>query len=250
MIAPELLDPGYVALQLRFAAWSVENSPTPFVMAVVERTNLFRRFGFGDPAVAATTPDWQRFIAGLRDCASLDERVEWTVAFANVWAVPRIAPDDADATNPFSVEVVDGVIRTHFVPTVDEEISPLHPSRLEQRRADLRTVLERVVVEHPEVHTVRGGSWLYSTSGYRSLFPPTYIATAQVRTGTTRFQGSSAWGQFLDHRGALKQALADEFIARLEGLDRSTPWLAFPIPTLVVESPIEVFVEHFDLPTV
>jgi len=62
-----------------------------------------------------------------------------------------------------------------------------------------------------------------------------------VRTHVYRFQGSSSWGQFLDHRGDVKAELAARFVAAVDGYDGTAPWTLFPIPTLVVDSPIEAF---------
>lgn len=72
-------------------------------------------------------------------------------------------------------------------------------------------------------------------------FPPTHIASATERTGVYHFQGSSSWGQFLDHRGGVKADLAARFVAAVDNYDGAAPWRLFPIPTLNVESPIEVF---------
>jgi hypothetical protein len=88
---------------------------------------------------------------------------------------------------------------------------------------------------------VRGTSWLYSTKSYCALFPTTHIASATERTGVFQFQGSSAWGQFLDRRGRVKANLAARFVAAVDNYDGDAPWTLFPIPTLIVDSPIEVF---------
>ena len=94
---------------------------------------------------------------------------------------------------------------------------------------------------HPEVRRVHGASWLYSTRSYRAIFPPAHVATATLRTDVHRFQGSSAWGQFLDHRGGVKANLAKRFVAAVDGYDGTAPWTLFPLPTFDVESPIETF---------
>ena len=88
---------------------------------------------------------------------------------------------------------------------------------------------------------MRGTSWLYSTRSYCAVFPAVHIASATERTGVYQFQGSSAWGQFLDHRGGVKPDLAARFVAALDNYDGTAPWRLFPIPTRNVESPIEVF---------
>ena len=88
---------------------------------------------------------------------------------------------------------------------------------------------------------MRGTSWLYSTRSYCAIFPPAHVASARVRTDVHRFQGSSAWGQFLDHRGGVKADLSARFTAAVDVFDGTAPWRLFPVPTLVVESPIDVF---------
>jgi hypothetical protein len=142
---------------------------------------------------------------------------------------------------PFSGEVRDSVLRTHFMPHDDDGPSPLHDSKRELRRAELHTMVELARDRHSDLLRVRGESWLYNTRSYRALFPPAHVAASQTRTGTTRFQGSSSWGQFLDHRGGVKENLRARFLVALDQFDGSEPWRVFPLPTLIVDSPIEVF---------
>ena len=51
----------------------------------------------------------------------------------------------------------------------------------------------------------------------------------------------SHWGQFLDHRGMLRTDLVETFQTRLGTWSGDDPCALFPIPTLEVSSPIEVF---------
>lgn len=232
---------GYIAIQLRLAAAFTRLGHCDIEMGVLRYTNLFRRFGFGRPEVADANADWLRFTSTLAGLATLHEQVLWTERFAAT-VEPRSAAVHNDMrSGPFSAEVVDGVLRTHFMRTDGDGISPLHPSKRERRRHDLGAVVTMARERHADITRVRGVSWLYTTQSYRSLFPPAHIATARVLTGTTRFQGSSSWGQFLDHRGGVKANLEGRFIAALERFDGSEPWRLFPLPTLVVDSPIEVF---------
>ena len=94
---------------------------------------------------------------------------------------------------------------------------------------------------HPEARRIAGASWLYNTASYRSIFPAAHVRSPVVRTGMTSFQGSSNWGQFLDHRGGVKANLRHEFLTNLDAFDGTQPWRLFPMPTLLVNSPIEVF---------
>ena len=230
----------YVELQLRLVARSVELGTHDLPTATTELTNLHRRLGFGDPT---EQPDarWLHYLDGLATRPTVAEQVVWTLDVAATHAASPPPSAAVARSGPFSVHVHDDVARTHFVPRTVSDTSPLHPTRLDQRREDLRTVLTQAVATHPGIRRVRGTSWLYSTRSYRSVFPAAHVASARPRTGVHRFQGSSAWGQLLDHRGGVKPDLAARFTAALETFDGAAPWTLFPIPTLEVDSPIEVF---------
>lgn len=227
-------------LQLRLARRAVSIGILGFGDAVEQLTNLHRRLGFGDPCDRPCV-DWIRYVDGLDARPDLADQVRWTTEFA---ASSQVTPPPSTAVaraGPFSVHVQGDLLRTHFVSQAPSPVSPLHGSFLEQRRRELRAVLSVAMREHPEARRVRGTSWLYSTRSYRAIFPPSHVATGTVRTDVHRFQGSSAWGQFLDHRGGVKRDLATRFVSAVDTWDGAAPWTMFPIPTLVVESPIETF---------
>jgi hypothetical protein len=94
---------------------------------------------------------------------------------------------------------------------------------------------------HPEIDRVIGGSWLYTTSSYASLFPEQHMTKAVVRRGRRTFRGMSHWGQFLDHRWNLRGGLAEQFRRRVENWTGDDPSLLFPLDTLEVSSPVAVF---------
>ena len=92
---------------------------------------------------------------------------------------------------------------------------------------------------------VRGGSWLYHLEAYRRLFPPVYGDSREVLEGTARFQGTSSWGQFLDHHEAVKPALREQFLANLATLDLQRLWEVFPLPTYSAQAPIQAFYDWY-----
>jgi hypothetical protein len=249
MLATSLLSREYIELQLRFATWISHGDAASFPQAVLVATNLFRRFRLGHPAAASTSSEWQGYVAELCGCTSLDAQVEWTSTFfaerRQLDAPPPDPAPDELVSGPFSAEVVGDALRFHFVPEIDTERSPLNASQLARRREELGMLVRKVVAQHPEVERVRGGSWLYSTGGYRSLFPPVHVASARVRDGIVRFQGSSSWGQFLDYRGGVKVDLGRRFVDGLGAASPTTPWRAFPMPSLWVESPVAVFIDYY-----
>ena len=132
-------------------------------------------------------------------------------------------------------------IRDSFFSMDTDDSSPLHPAKSDQRRHELNAVLSMVRSAHPELTHVAGGSWLYSTRSYGSLFPATHVANARVRRNRTTFRGMSHWGQFLDYRWAVRAHLADEFLSRVRAWQGEDPCLLFPIDTLEVFSPIDAF---------
>lgn len=230
----------YVEIQLRFARRAAAIGIHDFADAVEQLTNLHRRLGFGDPRDPPRV-EWIRFLDGLEARPDLAEQVRWTTEFT---ALNPVTPPPSAAVaraGPFSVHVQGDLLRTHFVPQAVHPVSPLYVSFQVQRRAELWAVLGEAMRQRPQARRVRGTSWLYSTRSYRAIFPPSHAATATIRTDVHRFQGSSAWGQFLNHRGGVKRDLAARFVAAVDSWDGTTPWTLFPIPTLVVESPIETF---------
>ncbi len=92
-----------------------------------------------------------------------------------------------------------------------------------------------------------GGSWLYNTEAYCSLFPAEYAASRTPLLGPRPIHGLSTWGQFLDFRGALKPAVADTFCRNLATLDVNRPWLSFPFQVLSTIAPFEAFKRKYSL---
>ena len=70
---------------------------------------------------------------------------------------------------------------------------------------------------------------------------------SRTPAGEVRLNGTSSWGQFLTHSGAVKPALRDAFIANFERLDPQAPWLIFPLRPLLVNAPAASFYAHFGL---
>ena len=100
--------------------------------------------------------------------------------------------------------------------------------------------------EHPALHTVVGGSWLYNIDAYRRLFPPEYLATA--KTGDAEYQFLAQWGQFLDCHGHLKAPVAQAFLYRLARAttDEDLP-RCFPYPVLRLEGSVVPFYELYGI---
>jgi hypothetical protein len=103
----------------------------------------------------------------------------------------------------------------HFHNDEPDEISPLSRDRMSARLAELKRMVTDIKQNVSNPTTIIGASWLYNLEAYRRLFPPAYLATAQM--GGHDFPYLPLWGQFVDHRGQIKE----DWVARfLECLDR------------------------------
>jgi len=226
-------------LQLEFAAAVATDTRLPLARAVREYTNVCIRFGLGhafDPA----HPAWCAYTAGL-DVA--DDPGEWTYRFY-LGRGPDAGPPNVVATfGCFAyASTGPGRIRLHFANADDRGRSPLAAEAQAQRREELAALFEHIRRMTSAPPAIIGASWLYNLEAYRRLFPPSYLATAQVLRG--RFQRMPLWGQFVDRDGGVRERPAAEFRARLarrsrmDGLDA-----CFPLPVLGLEAPADAFYE-------
>lgn len=210
---------------------------------------------------ASPSEIWRRYLGRLDELPDGTARLDWTVEVYRRMAPERL-PEGMIPFGAFSVAVVEGgrVARPHLfganlerdpVGASDrpgggsprERGGPLSAANAPERRRELGAMVAYIRERHPEIERVRGVSWLYGIEAYRRLFPPAYVATREVIVGRTSFQGSSSWGQMIDHRGRVKPELRERFLEKLERLDPARPWEVFPLARWGVEAPIGVFDE-------
>jgi hypothetical protein len=235
----------YFELQLRFAQALAERTGEPLAQLALGMTNLHRRFGLGTPGEVPERFGWATFVEGLNACASLQARLDWTEAF---YVQAPEEPKTRRAFGCFGYDPpnADGEVRIHFSNRDADDVSPLAAEKVPRRLDDLRAMFADVRGRHPEAAAVRGGSWLYNTSAYRRLFPQAY-GESRRDPGRVRLNGTSSWGQFLDHREAIKPAARDAFLENLAHLDPAAPWAAFPLRALYVRAPIGLFYDFYGL---
>lgn len=233
----------FASLQLTLVDRFVELGLGGHADGIDQLTNFQRRLGIGTPTDPPSNPDWIDLVDRLAAIRRHDDRVDALMDDFDrrPAAVPQHIVDAWPTVGAFSIQVVGTVARTHFFVMDTDDESPLHPSKLEIRRSELHEVLSAVRSAHPELTHVAGGSWLYSTKSYASLFPEVHVRNAQARTDRRTFRGMSHWGQFLDHQWGIRTNLADEFRRRVRSWTGEDPCSLFPIDTLDVSSPIEAF---------
>ena len=236
-----MLSKAFFDLQFQFAETVAVLSGLPRARTLLEYTNFYIRFGLGrgfDPA----NPSWQEYLAGLGDSP---DGLDWTYRFY-VMRSGTPPPSTAVATfGCFSYGWLSGErIRLHFQNAETDGRSPLALDRRDQRMAELATLVAhaRGTGRHPL--RLVGASWLYNLDAYRRLFPPSYLATAQVIRG--RFQRMPLWGQFVDRHGKIRDDLAHQLLDRLgrqsavEDLDD-----CFPFQVLSLEAPVTDFCDFY-----
>jgi hypothetical protein len=238
---------GYFDLQLRFAALIADAAAAPFADAVGLYTNFHRRFGLGpieaDPGSAA----WRGYIDGLLACRGHDDRVNWTQAFYARAPEERL-PANERPFGCFSCTPPSegGLVRFHFANRDSTDgTGPLGRAKTGARMCELAAMFAFIRGAYPSATTVRGLSWLYHIEAYRRLFPLEFGASRTLPEQRLRLNGTSSWGQFLDHREAIKPALRDAFLRNLAHLDIERPWRAFPLPALLAEAPVALFYAHY-----
>lgn len=223
----------YFAVQLLFAERMAVLNGSPLAEAVLKYTNLHRRLG----------PAGLRFEAGLAGRHGFQERVDWAVS---CYAVAEPAPDRALRFGCFRFDPPDpdGVVRIHFSNRDADDVSPLARGKAARRRAELAEMCAYIGLHHPSSKIIKGMSWLYGLESYRRLFPPAYVATRRS-PAQVRLNGTSTWGQLLDHRGEVKAEVRDQLVGKLAELEPTAPWRVFPLQALAVQAPLEVFRGHF-----
>jgi hypothetical protein len=238
----------YFDLQLRFAEAVAATAALPLADAVAYYTNFYRRFGLGRWHDAPIAPEWTTYTAHLLTLETHDQRVACTQAFF-AQSPPERLPPRRQQFGCFGCDPpdADGRVRIHFTNHDADGIGPLSRIKIEQRTQELHAMFTYVQHTYPEAKAVRGGSWLYHLEAYCRLFPSVYGASRTVQEGTQHFQGTSSWGQFLDHHERVKPALREQFLANLTKLDMQRLWEAFPLPTYSTQAPIQAFYDFYHI---
>lgn len=232
---------GFFEISLHFARKVAELGALPFDEALLRYTNLYIRFGLGR-AFDPTHPVWQAYLRGLRQA---NDPLAWTYHF--YLAQPEVATPPAASFGCFSyARLEDDKIRLHFHNNEFPEYSPLSKARIGLRLAELTALFAHIKRTEAFPSKVIGASWLYHLDAYRRLFPPNYLATVQESRGLFAFM--PLWGQFINHRGGMKEDAVHQFLTHLkqqQSLD--TLDSCFPYSVLRLSSAIEEFYHFFGI---
>ncbi len=237
---------GYFDLQLRFAAKLCTVRGEDMSYGIETYTNLHRRFGFGVPRRPGVEVNarWLSFLDKINSYTHHAQRLDWAVAFFAEQCIESLPRENSFGCFGFMPPDDSGMVRIHFHNRdSDGGIGPLHHTKVGRRKLELARMWAYIREQFPAAKVVRGTSWLYHLDAYCRLFPATYTSSKVLVTHRLRFNGSSSWGQFLDHRGELKLPLAELFTDAIEKWDGHAPWLLFPYPALRTFAPLSCFTE-------
>ena len=234
----------FLILHVRFAQKIAEVSDQALEKVLIDHTMLRNLFNL---RVSHDIPNplWDEFIEGLYVS---DNPEDWTYNFyLQRMAVKIDASDERQFFGCFSYVYPwrnTRKLRLHFENRETSEHGALSQERMALRKSELLAMFQHIQANHPDVETVRGGSWLYNIPAYCRLFPPDYVKTAKPVGYETTFW--ALWGQFVARSGSVRQPAAAQF---LECLDKQKTIEAclqcFPYQVLRPECPIETFYNFY-----
>lgn len=251
----------YFDLQLKFASAVAKKFNKPLSDILLTHTNLHRNFRQAFPDRRDDNPVWQEYLKRISDKqndfeALVDETHRFYLEPHESNILFREMPEFGFFTFDYVPDENDpnrAVVEIHTVSGPDKEkneASPIGEKERPQRLQDLHDLFQ-FIKDHPKEFPhlrkeVQGGSWLYDPEkkGYRELFPPEYIASAQVEKKDL-FQGLGSWGQFFDRTGRVNEKVAKQLLDNLEGVTNFEDiYKAFPYKTHTTQAPIEAFYNY------
>lgn len=236
----------FLTLQVRFAQKIAEVSNQALKDVMLDHTMLRNLF---DLRVSHDIPNplWDEFIKGL--CVSNNPE-DWTY---NFYLKHRaVKPDVSDERRFFGcfsyVYPWRGTkkLRLHFENRDTSEHGTLSKASTAIRKSELSAMFRYTQANHPDVETVRGGSWLYNIPAYLRLFPPDYVKTSKPVGYETTFW--ALWGQFVGRNGSIREPAASQFLECLGKQQTIEGCLqCFPYQVLRPECSIEVFYDFYNI---
>ena len=236
----------FLILQVRFAQKIAEVSNQELADVLIDYTMLRNLFNL---RVSHDIPNplWDAFIQGLY---TSDNPEDWTYNFyLQHTAVASESSDERQFFGCFSYVYPwrgTNKLRLHFENREISEHGALSRARMTLRKSELSMMFQHIQRNHPDIETVRGGSWLYNIPAYIRLFPPAYIQTAKPVGYETGFW--ALWGQFIARKGSIRQSTAAQFLECLDKQETIDGCLqCFPYQVLRPECSIETFYKFYNL---
>ena len=236
----------FLTLQVKFAQKIAEVSKQALPDVLIDYTILRTLFNLR-VSHDISHPLWDAFITGLELSDNLED---WTYDF--YLQRMTVNPDTSDKRRFFGCFSYvypwrnTRKLRLHFENRETSEHGALSKARMTFRKSELAAMFRYIQANHPDVETVRGGSWLYNIPAYLRLFPPDYVKTAKPVGYETTFW--ALWGQFVGRNGSIREPAASQFLECLSKQQMIEDCLqCFPYQVLSPECSIEIFYDFYNL---
>lgn len=236
----------FFTLQIKFAQKIAEVSNQELADVLINHTMLRNLFNLR-VSHDMSNPLWDAFIQGLY---TSDNPEDWTYDFyLQRMTIASESSDERQFFGCFSyVYPWRGTkkLRLHFENRETFKHGVLSKTRMTLRKSELSAMFRHIQINHSDVETVRGGSWLYNIPAYIRLFPPDYVKTAKPVGYETGFW--ALWGQFIARNGSIRQPAASQFLKCLDKQKTIEDCLqCFPYQVLQPECAIETFYKFYNL---
>ena len=236
----------FLTLQVKFAQKIAEVSKQALPDVLIDYTILRTLFNLR-VSHDISHPLWDAFITGLE---LSDNSGDWTYDF--YLQRMTVHPDTSDERRFFGCFSYvypwrcTKKLRLHFENRETSEHGALSKARMTLRKSELSAMFRYIQANHPDVETVRGGSWLYNIPAYLRLFPPDYVETVKPVGYETTFW--ALWGQFVARNGSIREPAASQFLECLGKQQTIEDCLqCFPYQVLRPECAIEKFYDFYNL---
>ena len=171
---------GFLTLQVKFAEKIAEVSNQALKDVMIDYTMLRNLFNLR-VSHEIPNPLWDAFIEGL---GTSDVPEDWIYDFylQRMDAKPTAQTiGNSLGVSPTSTRgATRRKLRLHFENRETSEYGDLKQRKNDRPRVrSMSAMFRHIQANHPDVETVRGGSWLYNIPAYLRLFPPDYVKTAK-----------------------------------------------------------------------
>lgn len=238
-------------LYIDFAEAVSKKTGRPLEDVLLNYTPLYARFGIVPKQPDSDNPVWKEFIEGIKNLDDEDLKNYVYDFFKKRQEVKKTLNLNPNKIKPpgscFQYEIKGSKVKLHFSNEDKSGYGPLSKERESVRLAELKNIFTDIKLNHHEVETVQGGSWLYNIDAYKRLFPSSYTAkpTPAEDNGTAHI--FAYWGQLFDSEGHIKQEERENLFRKLESVDPSEIASAFQFQPLEVSAPIEDFYEKYGI---
>ena len=238
----------FLTLQVKFAQKIAEVSKQALPEVLIDYTILRTLFNL---RVSHDIPHplWDAFITGLE---LSDNSEDWTYDFyLQRMTVNSDTSDERRFFGCFSYVYPwrsTRKLRLHFENREISEHGALSKAKMTTRKSELSAMFRYIQANHPDIDTVRGGSWLYNIPAYCRLFPPDYVKTVKPVGYEYETTFWALWGQFIARNGSIRQPAAAQFLECLNKQKTVENCLqCFPYQVLRPECAIEIFYDFYNL---